>query len=324
MFRTVFLVWSEASRTASELDRQIANCLMEDGRMSGRDIAQRIGVSEATVSRRLAALEDEKLLVVRGFIQPESVGCFSTSIARFRVDGDARKSASALASLRGFHRVAQIDGGQEVTALLIAPDNESALRHIDTALTSISMIRLDRVSEILQIVPPSRAISPMTPSRHARVPRQADIQTKVLQAVRTNMRRSLNHVSNEINASPSATRSNLDHMIETGVITTVVSANPHFMGTPIFTQLRIRLRDRLYESLKVLRDLLPSAWIFHCLDSEALIAECAFASTTAAEQKSLEIQRALDGAEVSTHLLLEIHSDLLDWWCDAPCKAAGN
>ncbi len=323
MFRTVFLGCSEASRTASDLDRKIAGCLMEDGRMSGRDIAQRIGVSEATVSRRLAALEHEKLLVVRGFIQPESIGCSSTSIARFRVDGDARQSASALASVRGFHRVAQIDGGQEVTALLVAPSKESAQRSIHNALASIATIRLERVSEILRLVPPGCAIPATTPTRHARVPRQADIQTKILEAVQPNMRRSLNQVSDAIQASPSATRSNLDDLIATGVITSVVFTNPHFMGTPIFTQLRVRLRDRFGESLKVFRDLLPDAWIFECLDGEGLIAECAFATSAAAEQKSLEIQGALDGAEVSTHLLLEIHSDLLDWWCDAPCKATG-
>ena len=42
-----------------EADRKLIELLCEDGRMSGRDIAQRSGLSEANVSRRLARLVDE-------------------------------------------------------------------------------------------------------------------------------------------------------------------------------------------------------------------------------------------------------------------------
>lgn len=308
--------WPETARKASDLDRQIVDCLMEDGRMSGRDIAQRLGVSEATVSRRLAALEEEKLLVVRGFIQPVSVGFASMSFARFSVEGDAPGAAATLARQKGFHRVARIDGGQQLTALLLSADSKSNLRHIDRALATISALRLERMCEVLQVIPPGRTAHGFISSQQVRGFRQADIQTKILQTVRFNMRKSLNQVSEQIHASPSATRANLDRLIEHRIITTVVCANPHFMGTPILTQLRVRPRAALDDSLTVLRELLPQAWIFQCLEGESLIAECPFASPSAAEQKSLDIQRALAGSEVSIHLLLEIHSDLLDWWCD--------
>jgi len=321
MVRSVYLGLSEALRRADDLDRQIADALMTDGRMSGRDIAHRIGVSEATVSRRLAILEDEKLLLVRGFILPAAVGCVGTSLARFVVEGDSKEAAAALARQQGFHRVARIDGGQQLTALLVAANSNSILQHIDRAIAAIPEIRLERTCEVLHILPPGSAVPDSLSRPAARVPRQADIQTKLLQAVQSNMRQSLNHVSQHIQASPSATRSNLDRLIETGAIRTVVVANPHFMGTPVITQIRIRPRAAFGESLKVVRTLLPHAWIFQCLDGENLIVECPFTSSEAAEEKSAEIRTALQEAEVSTHLLLEIHSDLLDWWCDAPCKA---
>jgi len=291
--------------------------------MSGREIAQRIGVSEATVSRRINTLEDEKLVVVCGFIQPAAVGCDRTSLVRFHVHGDSLAAASALARQQGFHRVARIDGGQDLTALLVGPSTQSLLHHIDGALSAIPSIRLDRTCEVLHILPPGCAAPDPLARPEARVPRQADIQTKLLQFVQANMRRSLTEASEHIKASPSATRANLDRMIATGVVRTVVVANPHFIGTPVMVQFRIRPRVDLTESLKIVRTHLPHAWIFQCVDGEAIVAECGFASTDVAEQKSKEILRSLANGEVSTHLLLELHSDLINWWCDSPCKAAG-
>jgi Lrp/AsnC family leucine-responsive transcriptional regulator len=323
MVHSLYLGSAESARTAGLIDHQIIEALIENGRMSGRDIAQRIGVSEATVSRRINTLETEKLVVVCGFVQPAAVGCPRTSLVRFRVDGDSAAAANALARQRGFHRVVRIDGGKELTALLVGLSTQSLLQHIDTALSAIPSLRLDRTSEVLHILPPGCAVPDPLARPEARVPRQADIQAKLLQFVRANMRRSLTEVSEHIKASPSATRANLDLMIATGVVRPVVVANPHFMGTPVMVQLRIRPRMGLTESLKVVRTHLPHAWIFQCVDGETIVAECGFASTDAAEQKSQEIQGSLANGELSTHLLLEIHSDLLNWWCDAPCKASG-
>jgi len=322
MVRSVYLGASSAARVASDLDRQIVDALTSDGRISGREIAQRIGVSEATVSRRLATLEEEGLVVVRGFIEPKSVGCTGLSLARFVVDGDSAAAASALARQTGFHRVSRVDGGQQLTALVVGSTPAMVLDHIDIALSTISMLRLERASEVLCVLPPGCTPPDAFTIADARVPRQAAIQAKLLQAVQTNIRQSLNHVSEAIKASPSATRANLQRMIETRVVRPVVATNPHFMGTPVVTQLRMSPRAAFRESLTMVRELLPHAWIFQCIDNESIVAESAFECFEAVELRAAAIRNALANADVSAHLLLEVHSDLFDWWCDSPCKSA--
>lgn len=45
-----------------ETDREILRCLYEDARMPLRKIAERVGISVSTVSVRIKALEDEKVI----------------------------------------------------------------------------------------------------------------------------------------------------------------------------------------------------------------------------------------------------------------------
>ena len=57
-----------------ESDRKIIDCLMRDGRASGRELAQSTGISEANVSRRLARLLEERSVRILGFVPPECLG----------------------------------------------------------------------------------------------------------------------------------------------------------------------------------------------------------------------------------------------------------
>lgn len=46
-----------------DTDRKILKCLYEDARMPQRQIAERLGISVSTVSVRIKALEDEKVIM---------------------------------------------------------------------------------------------------------------------------------------------------------------------------------------------------------------------------------------------------------------------
>lgn len=312
MVRSVYLGCSESNRTAIELDYRLAALLAEDGRMSGRDLARKLGISEATVSRRLALLESERLMIVRGFVHPAAVGCAGVILARIAVDHTAPTVASALAREMGVHRIARLDGGQQISALVVGVTADHAIERLDRAMDPFPQARIEDLCSVLHILP-SRCTLAEATLPEARVPRQATIQNGLLHAIRGNMRRSLNEVSAEIGASPSATRANLERLLQSGVIRPVVHANPYFMGTPVMAQFCVRPRRGIGAAVAKARATLPDAWIFECLSPASVLVASAFATANAVEQAAQALRDGLDGADVTAHLLLEVHSCLLDW-----------
>ena len=71
-----------------EADRRLIELLMADGRASGRDLAQRSGISEANVSRRLARLLQERSVRIVAFVPPECLGLPMQFITMIRTRGD--------------------------------------------------------------------------------------------------------------------------------------------------------------------------------------------------------------------------------------------
>lgn len=82
-----------------DVDRRILAALVEDGRASHREIAERTGVSLATVNRRVRHLEAEE--VIQGYtalVDPEAVGWHLTAIIGLRIDkGHLRTVQEAMA-----------------------------------------------------------------------------------------------------------------------------------------------------------------------------------------------------------------------------------
>ncbi|ACQ78565.1 transcriptional regulator, AsnC family [Beutenbergia cavernae DSM 12333] len=70
--------WSEerphTRHDLDELDRGVVAALAEDGRMSWRELAERLGVQPATASRRAEALMSKGLLRLRAVVQPARIG----------------------------------------------------------------------------------------------------------------------------------------------------------------------------------------------------------------------------------------------------------
>jgi len=69
-----------------ETDKEILRCLYQDARMPLRQIAEKLGISVSTVSVRIKALEDEK--VIKGYIpilDPEKLGYDLLTIIGVRI-----------------------------------------------------------------------------------------------------------------------------------------------------------------------------------------------------------------------------------------------
>ncbi len=62
------------SRQIDEVDRQIINCLVDDGRISGQEIARQLDLSERTVRNRLGRLLEDDVIKINATVNWPLVG----------------------------------------------------------------------------------------------------------------------------------------------------------------------------------------------------------------------------------------------------------
>lgn len=82
------------SLTLDRLDRQILECLREDGRMSVSEIARRVEASQNTIKRRLARMEKDGGMKVVPVIEPDSVGLDDCIYVGIKVEAGKLKQVS--------------------------------------------------------------------------------------------------------------------------------------------------------------------------------------------------------------------------------------
>ncbi|MFJ4170553.1 Lrp/AsnC family transcriptional regulator [Paenarthrobacter sp. NPDC089714] len=78
-----------------DTDRAIIDCLREDGRMPSSTIAQRVGVSEKTVRRRLQQLTEERGLKLAPVIDPDLIGLSTCLYVGLTVESSRMEEVAA-------------------------------------------------------------------------------------------------------------------------------------------------------------------------------------------------------------------------------------
>jgi DNA-binding Lrp family transcriptional regulator len=114
-----------------EADRKLIELLCEDGRMSGRDIAQRSGLSEANVSRRLARLVDEGSVRIVAMVPADLLGLHMRTILLLRCKGDPNASAERLAGLAHVHWCGSTFGEFDIVAYAVLRDAQHLIDFVD-------------------------------------------------------------------------------------------------------------------------------------------------------------------------------------------------
>jgi DNA-binding Lrp family transcriptional regulator len=131
-----------------ETDRTILRELVQDGRASHRDLAERTGISLATVNRRVRALEESG--TIRGYaalLDPGRLGWGLTAIIGLRIEkGHVRAVHEAIAKDPRIFGVYDITGEWDGMVLVRLRDREDlddlvkgtlSLEHIQRTTTMI-------------------------------------------------------------------------------------------------------------------------------------------------------------------------------------------
>lgn len=131
-----------------DTDRSILAELVGDGRASHREIAERTGVSLATVNRRVHQLEDQG--VIQGYtaiVDPEAVGWHLTAIIGLRIDkGHLRTVQQAMAKDPRVFGVYDVTGEWDGVVLARLKDRRDL---DDLAKTTLSRPHVQRTNTMI-------------------------------------------------------------------------------------------------------------------------------------------------------------------------------
>jgi len=115
-----------------DVDRALLRELERDGRISNKDLAERVGVAPSTAHARVASLRSRGVLVgFHAVVDPEAVGRGLQAIIAVRLQAGARRQLGAVArtlAARPEVRDVYLLGGSDDILVHVAVPDSSALR----------------------------------------------------------------------------------------------------------------------------------------------------------------------------------------------------
>ena len=133
------------------IEWRIVELLREDGRMSNREIARQIGISEGTVRSHLKRLEDQHMLRITAITDLSAMGMRAAAqVGIFVEQNRARDVADAVAALPGVTFVAITFGQYDIIAVVLVETREELLNLLSDRIAGIPGVRRTESMEFLR------------------------------------------------------------------------------------------------------------------------------------------------------------------------------
>ena len=146
-----------------DLDIQIIEALQANGREPFRSLAQRLGVSEATIRNRYGRLTESGVLQVTAVTNPLGLGYESMAMLGVRVDGPPEHVADVLAQWKEAIYVVIVAGRFDVLVELVCNDRGelleliNRLRSLDGVTDTETFVYLDLAKQMFDWGAPVRS-----------------------------------------------------------------------------------------------------------------------------------------------------------------------
>jgi Lrp/AsnC family transcriptional regulator for asnA, asnC and gidA len=137
------------ARRIDALDKSIIEALQQNGREPFRRIAERVGVSEATIRARYAKLVDDDILQVTGVTNPLGLGFEAMAMVGIRTAGPPERVAEEIGSWAEAGYVVITAGQFDLLVELVCSDRRhlleltNRLRALDGVVSTESFLYLD-------------------------------------------------------------------------------------------------------------------------------------------------------------------------------------
>jgi Lrp/AsnC family transcriptional regulator for asnA, asnC and gidA len=150
------------------LDRRIIGILQQDGRTPNVDIARLVGVSEATVRKRLARLVSEDAIRITAIPNPTKVGLSTVTFLALDVDlAQVDRVTDQLARLPEVRAIYYTSGESDLIVEAWFPSADALLLFLTERVASIAGIRGTATSHVLRTIKDGTrwSLPPVTPPR---------------------------------------------------------------------------------------------------------------------------------------------------------------
>lgn len=146
-----------------DLDREILHELEIDGRRALREIARNVGSSEATIRARVKRLQDNNILRIVAFADPEQLGQSQLGLALLTVEPSHHDSVvEALSGMSEVTYVSTVMGRSDICVEILCRDNAELWEILNTKVRALPGVRDTESMSILK-VHKLRYLSPATP-----------------------------------------------------------------------------------------------------------------------------------------------------------------
>jgi Lrp/AsnC family transcriptional regulator for asnA, asnC and gidA len=150
------------------VDREIVRALQEDGRMSNVEIARRVGISEATVRKRLDRLTTDSVIRITAVPDAAKVGLPTITFLALDVDlSQLDHVANQLARLPEVRAIHYTSGDSDLIMEAWFPSSDDLLHFLTRQIGSIPGIRRTATLHVLRTIKDSSTwtLPPTTPPR---------------------------------------------------------------------------------------------------------------------------------------------------------------
>jgi Lrp/AsnC family transcriptional regulator, regulator for asnA, asnC and gidA len=136
---------NEPAQAASPLldapNRAIIEALQHDGRQPYGAIAEKVGLSEAAVRRRVQRLRESGIMQIVAVTDPLQLGFTRQAMIGISVEGDVRTVAEKLSAMHEVAYVVMCAGSFDLLAEIVCEDDDHLLLVLNDSVRSIPGVR---------------------------------------------------------------------------------------------------------------------------------------------------------------------------------------
>ena len=214
-----------------EADRRLIDLLMADGRASGRDLAQRSGISEANVSRRLARLIEERSIRIAAFVPPDLLGFGAGFAAYIKLRGDGDALAQSLLARPEVVWISSSYGAWDMLVYLVTKSLSDGARLVDETMLGHPSVHFVEARTVVRFEDHWHGITAEQTADAARA--IDDTDRMIIRQVQHDGRLSFTDIANNTGISATSAADRFRRLVADGVVRIVTLPDPSRVGLGI-------------------------------------------------------------------------------------------
>ncbi len=141
-------------RGIDEMDNRIVNLLLEDGRMSYSEIAEKVGLSRTAIQARIAALERNGIITgYKAIIDPQAAPEMMTFVMNVETKAeDFEECKRIFAEAKETVTLVQTTGNCHLLAICLSPDIKTMRNFVVSLYKSVPGIQMINVHSVLDVI----------------------------------------------------------------------------------------------------------------------------------------------------------------------------